>query len=103
MIEGLKIRIGGTELQELCTKRAIYHGERAAMYAQQEESLTQAGVESVMNLSNGDPRERLKTKLREHMADSDEMHFIAAHIVADAQYQLDSNDLSKLGITRRGW
>lgn len=92
----------GTELRELCTKRAEHHRQRAKVYAGQEASMEQNEIEG-MNYSNGDPKRVLKDKREQHEAESGELDFIAAHLVSDEQYLLDAAALSKLGISRRGY
>lgn len=99
MIEGLKVTVVGTELRELCLKRAGHHRTRAAVYAEQKASMDKSEI-GEMTYSNGDPKRVLKDKLERHAAEAGEMDFIAAHLVADEHYLLDSSALSKLGIAR---
>lgn len=97
MIEGLNVTIVGTELKELCTKRADHHRARAKVYADQQASM-EANEIGEMTYSNGDPKRMLKDKTQQHESEAGELDFIAAHLVADEQYLLDSSALVKLGI-----
>lgn len=97
MIEGLKVTIVGTELRELCTKRAEHHRQRAKVYAGQKASMEENEI-GEMTYSNGDPKRVLKDKQTQHESEAGELDFIAAHLVADEQYLLDSSALVKLGI-----
>ena len=102
MIEGLKVTIGGVELRTLCMKRAAWHVNRAAVYAAQEKSMVSAEIEAT-RYSGGDPKRALRDKYEQHEAEAGEMEFIAKHLKLDADYRLDASDLSKLGISKRGW
>lgn len=102
MIEGLKVTIVGTELRELCIKRAEHHRQRAKVYAGQKASMEENEI-GEMTYSNGDPKRVLKDKQEQHEAESGELDFIAAHLVAGEQYLLDSSALAKLGISKRGY
>lgn len=102
MIEGLKVTIVGTELRDLCAKRAEHHRQRAKVYAGQEASMEENEIEG-MTYSNGDPKRVLKDKREQHESEAGELDFIAAHLIADEQYLLDSSALAKLGISRRGY
>jgi hypothetical protein len=102
MIEGLKVTIGGTELADLCGKRAAHHRKRAKVYAEQAANLTAAQIEG-MTYSNGDPRRALNDQQHEHEASAAEMEFIENHIVLNEQYLLDRDALYKLGITKSSY
>ena len=102
MIEGLKITIEGTELKELCAKRAQHHLERSVAYAGQLASMEKAEIEG-MQYSGGDPKRALRDKKEQHDAEASEMDFIAAHIVTSETYMLDKDALYKLGISKRGY
>lgn len=101
MIEGLKVTVAGTELRELCIKRAEHHRERSKVYAGQIVSMEQNEIEG-MNYSNGDPKQTLGDKKREHDAEASELDFIAEHLQPTEQYLLNSDALHKLGIATRG-
>lgn len=102
MIEGLKVTVVGTELRELCSKRAEHHRQRASVYAGQEASMEANEIEG-MGYSNGDPKRVLKDKRTQHEAEAGELDFIAAHLVGEEQYLLDSSALHKLGISQRSY
>lgn len=97
MIEGLKVTIVGTELRELCTKRADHHLQLAKHYSDQQASM-EANEIGEMTYSNSDPKSVLKDKKKHHESEAGELDFIASHLVADEQYLLDSSALVKLGI-----
>lgn len=102
MIEGLKVTIVGTELKELCTKRAEHHRQRAKVYAGQKASMEENEI-GEMSYSNGDPKRVLKDKQEQHEAESGELDFIAAHLVPTEDYLLDASALCKLGISKRSY
>lgn len=102
MIEGLKVTIGGTDLRELCRKRAEHHRQRAKVYADQKASLEENEI-GAMTYSGGDPKRALQDKQAQHEAEAGELDFIADHLVVGEQYLLDASALSKLGIARRGY
>ncbi len=102
MIEGLKVTIVGTELRELCLKRAEHHRQRARVYAGQKASMEENEI-GEMAYSNGDPKLVLKDKQEMHEAEAGELDFIAAHLISDEQYSLDASALVKLGISKRGY
>ena len=102
MIEGLKPQVGGQKLSKLCIDRSQYHTERAKAYSEQLESMEKAEIEG-MNYTNGDPKRAMRDKRDQHIADAEEMLFIAQNINEAETYILDSADLQKLGISRRGY
>jgi hypothetical protein len=99
MIEGLKVTIVGNELRELCAKRADHHRDRSKVYGEQIAMMEKNEVEG-MNYTGGDPKRALADKQTEHESQAGEMDFIAAHLVADEQYLLDSQALVRLGIAK---
>ncbi len=101
MIEGLKVTIVGTELRDLCAKRADHHRERSKAYAEQIVSMERNKVEG-MNYSGGDPMQALTDKKSQHDGEAGELDFIAEHLQATEQYLLGRDDLHKLGIANRG-
>ncbi len=102
MIEGLKVTVVGTELKELCLKRAEHHKQRAGVYAAQATSMEENEI-GAMNYSNGDPKRAIKDKQNQHENDSSELKFIADHLIADEQYLLERADLARIGIAQRGY
>lgn len=76
-----------------------HHRQRSKVYAEQVASMEKNEVEG-MNYTGGDPKRALRDKLDEHESQAGEMDFIAAHLVADEQYLLDSSALCKLGIAK---
>jgi len=102
MIEGLKVTIKGTELQDLCAARAAYHQERAEVYATQLTNMEAAQIEG-MQYSGGDPAKALKDKQMQHISEAGELDFIATHLVSTEDYLLGKEDLYKLGIAKRGY
>lgn len=102
MIEGLKVTVNGTELRELCIKRATHHRERAKVYESQRASMEENEIEG-MAYSNGDPKKVLKDKWTEHKSEAAELEFISEHLIPNEQYLLDAPALSKLGIARSRW
>jgi hypothetical protein len=103
MIEGLKVTIKGTELRQLCLKRAKHHLARAKVYAQQESVMVQSRIEGAASSSGSDPVRDIKDKREEHESGASEMSFIADHIVPRESYLLDLSALSKLGIAKSRW
>lgn len=99
MIEGLKPTVSGEKLKDLCIARASYHTQRAEKYQEQVDSMERAEIEG-MNYTNGDPKRALKDKQNQHLADAEEMLFLAQNINVYETYILDSGDLQKLGICR---
>ena len=99
MIEGLQVKVVGQELRELCETRSKYHSERALVYEQQAKAMEEAKIEGA-NVSGGDPVQNLKSKMESHLAEADEMKFIAAHIDINECYLLGREDLYKLGIVK---
>ena len=99
MIEGLKVTIVGTELKELCAKRADHHRNRAKVYAGQKASMEENEI-GEMSYSNGDPKRVLKDKQEQHESECGELDFIAAHLVPTEEYLLDGAALCKLGIAK---
>jgi hypothetical protein len=99
VIEGLKVTVNGVELRLICHKRAKYHQERAAKYAEQIESMKEGQIEG-MAYTNGDPIRSLQDRLVQHEAEESEMRFIEDHIALNESYLLGKEDLVKLGITK---
>ena len=99
MIEGLKVTIVGTELRDLCAKRADHHRERAKTYGEQIAMMEKNAVEG-MNYTGGDPVRALTDKRTEHESQAGEMDFIAAHINVGENYLLDNQALVRLGICK---
>lgn len=99
MIEGLKVTIVGTELRDLCTKRAEHHRDRSKVYGEQIAMMEKNEVEG-MNYTGGDPKRALADKQTEHDSQAGEMAFIAAHIDLSENYLLDSQALVRLGIAK---
>ena len=101
VIEGLKVTVAGQEVAELATKQAGFHAERAAFYAKQVELYAGIqGGDAARLTSHQDPKEAAQQKRSEHQEKADHLHFIAAHVKADAEYLLDSNALSTLGVLK---
>lgn len=97
IIEGIKITINGTELQELCQNQATHHFERATVYAEQLLAMKANEIEG-MEYSGGDPTKAISDRRDKHKAEAQELKFIADHINPAATYILDTRDLAKLGI-----
>jgi hypothetical protein len=97
MIEGLKVTVGGSELQKLCAARARHHEEREEVYANQIETMESNQIEG-MAYSNGDPVKALKDRQAQHENEGREMRFIAEHIDLGETYLLDRDALHRLGI-----
>jgi hypothetical protein len=102
MIEGLKPTVSGVKLRDICLSRAAHHIDRSKKYDEQLQSMERAEIEG-MNYTNGDPKQALRQKRDMHIADSEEMVFLAENLDVSETYILDSDDLSKLGICRRGY
>ena len=102
MIQGLKPTVSGTKLKSLCIARGEHHIERAKKYFEQIKSMEANEIEG-MNYTNGDPKRALKEKRDQYLADAEEMAFLADNIDESESYILDSSDLGKLGICRRGY
>ena len=99
MIEGLKPKVIGSKLQQICLDRSMHHCNRADKYAEQLRSMEANEIDG-MAYTNGDPKRALRDKRDQHIADAAEMVFLAEHIDANETYILDVNDLTKLGICR---
>ena len=99
MINGLKVTIAGSELISICKKRAEYHEDRAATYAEQVQRMQADAIEGAQ-YTNGNPIQALKERQAKHEGDHGEMLFIAEHLVASESYLLDREDLVKIGVTK---
>lgn len=99
MIEGLKVTVEATELRALCIARGQYHMDRSAVYENQLKNMEQAEIEG-MNYSNGDPKKVMREKIDDHIAQANELEFIADHLKEGEEYLLERDDLVKLGISQ---
>jgi hypothetical protein len=107
MIEGLKVTVAGTELRDLCAKRADYHRTRAAAYSKKiaafgkgddgdDESESQ--LHALMSSTTANPAKQLTERHRQHIAAAEELEFTAAHIDASERYLLERDDLMRIGV-----
>jgi hypothetical protein len=103
MIEGLNVTVSGSELRDLCHKRAEHCSSQAIKARTQG-----AGIEDdelgETGYTNGDPVRALKDLAERYEQQSMEMRFYGDHIDLDEKYLLSSNDLRQLGIVKsRGY
>jgi hypothetical protein len=98
MIQGLQVTLSATELQQLCTQRAEHHRERAAFYKNQHDTL-RAAIRSAQ-YTGADPKGALKRQYSDHLTAAQELDFIASHLDMDERYQIDRQDMQRLGICR---
>ncbi|MBL9176801.1 MAG: hypothetical protein JNM65_01985 [Verrucomicrobiaceae bacterium] len=96
MIQGLQVTLSATELQQLCTRRAEHHRERAAFYKSQHDTLREA-IRSAQ-YTGADPKMTLRRQHADHLLAAQEMDFIASHLDMDERYQIDRQDMQRLGI-----
>lgn len=109
MIEGLHIDVPGAEVRELLQKRATYFQERHRFYVQQlaqlETALGPADLAAGrFNVSSmrSDPRDALKSKVRQHARSLRYTRFLADHSIVGETYRLSTSDLERLGILEDG-
>lgn len=102
MIEGLKVTVAGSEVAELAMKQASFHRERQAFYQGQLDLY--AGqpqqMSGIQYSSMQDPKQAAQQKHSEHENKALHLEFIAAHLRADEQYLLTSQDLQVIGVVR---
>lgn len=100
MIEGLKVTVPGTEVQQLLLKRAEHHVSRREFYQKQVDKLTDAGVEEHEQKmsSSSDPVREAKQGVERHIAKEKEVRFLAQFVDTNAQFLLDTGDLQSLGV-----
>lgn len=96
MIQGLQVTLSATELQQLCTRRAEHHRERAAFYKNQHDTLREA-IRSA-HYTGADPKGSLRRQHADHLLAAQELDFIASHLDMDECYQIDRQDMQRLGI-----
>ena len=99
MIEGLTVTIPGTELVAMCLKQAEFHEARVEFYNNQKEALPDLDddVPEFSNVSKA-PQQMMKDRIKVHRTEAEEMRFYAKYLKASEEYQLDRNDLSRLGV-----
>lgn len=94
MIEGLKIHVKGDELQALCAARSAYHTNKAEDYRK-----NLASLEEISNPNSSlNPKREVSERMAQHTTSAAELDFIGTHLVLGETYELDRNDLVKLGI-----
>jgi len=99
MIEGLKVTIPGSELVAMCLRHAEFHEGRVEFYSSQQEALPEIDddVPEFSNVSKA-PQQMMKDRIKVHKTEAQELRFYAKYLKADEEYQLERNDLAKLGI-----
>lgn len=106
VIEGLLLQVPGSEVKELLQKKASYHRGRAADYQKTYDTLVAVlgpiKDEDMPKMSSygSDDRSKSKEGIERHTAKAEEDEFLATHIVVGAMYQLDTNDLTRLGVVK---
>lgn len=102
VIDGLKVTVKGTEVVELAKKQAAFHADRAAFYGKQIELYegVQDSATGLQYTSHQDPKSAAQQKQTEHAGKADQLHFIATHIKADAEYMLGNDALATLGVIK---
>jgi hypothetical protein len=106
VIEGLRLRVPGTEVKSLLEKKAAYHRDRAADYKKTYDTLVSVlgpiKDEDMPKMSSmgADDRSKAQDGHQRHSANAAEDEFLAAHIVEGAAYQLDATDLHRLGVLK---
>lgn len=106
VIEGLTLHVPGTEVKDLLNKKAAYHRGRAADYQKTYDTLVAVlgpvDEEDMPKMSSMGENDRTKAKngIERHTNNAIEDEFLAAHIVTDAAYRLDTNDLQRLGVLK---
>lgn len=101
MIHGLKVTIMGGELIGLCARRVAALTAKADGYADTLSKVDKLGDDLARH--SGDPRERMKEREQEHRQEAAELAFIGTHLVASETYELDRQDLQRLGIVSKGY
>lgn len=99
MIEGLKIDVSSTELEEHLSKRVEYHTERAEFYGLQVQNLKAGGV-GILAQSN-DPVSSLEGSEKSHQDKAAFYRFMKDHVIPDETYRLTEQDLVRLEIVSR--
>jgi len=100
MIQGLQVTLSASELQQLCTQRAGHHRERAAFYKNQHDTLREA-IRSA-HYTGADPKSALRCQQSDHLIAAQELEFIASHLDMGERYQIDRQDMQRLGICQSG-
>lgn len=102
IIDGLKVTVAGAEVAELARKQASFHTERAGFYSRQIEMYAgvQDGAPGAQYTSHQDPKAAALQKQQEHQQKAEHLEFIAGHVKADAEYLLDNQALSTLGVLK---
>lgn len=98
MIEGLHVTVSGTELAGIISVRVSDLRARAgklAKFREQTETLRDE-ININSNVSKVDPEQAIG-QLRE---EATELEFLAAHLVPTETYQLDHDDLRRIGVVK---
>jgi len=93
MIEGLKFKLTGAELVELCRNTADYHLKKVELYATQLEVLGRSDEEIPEGYTSHDPKRDAMRKVREHERQHKQYKFLADHVVSGDEYILSLQDL----------
>lgn len=100
-IEGLKVRIEQAELERIMRSASKYHAGRAASYRAQAQVFApdnKEGDEENLRLTSVQtPYRQMMEKVKEHSSKSEELEFMADHLIPDAVYILDRHDLRSVG------
>jgi hypothetical protein len=100
MIEGLKVKVKGLELMDICRKRALELRAKAEAVERQVDAIAEVGIEAT---GSSDPKRALADRRRNLEADASELDFTAAHLDAAEDYLLDRSDLARIGIWRSAY
>jgi hypothetical protein len=106
VIEGLKLFVPGTEVKSLLEKKAAHHRRRAADYQKTYDTLVSVlgpiNEEDLPKMSSmgADDRSKSKEGIQRHTTNAIEDEFLAAHIVVERPYLLETTDLHRLGVLK---
>jgi hypothetical protein len=94
MIEGLKIELSSTELQEHLAAKATYHEARGDAYKAQAVEIRKLGGTNVAQ--SNDPAHSLEMSRDQHYKRADYFGFLSARIIPNETYRLQEHDLERL-------
>lgn len=117
MIEGFKVQVAASELQEKLRTRATWHRDRAKIQdekrvaleqvtAKTRELLAAQGVdddEASGLLVTGGTTAGYGKQMVHHRARAAYLEWLASHVVAGETYQLDEEELFRFEIIERLW
>ena len=100
MIEGVKIEVSSSELEDHLAERANHHHDKHEFYTKQVQSLKDGGIRDNPGVSN-DPIASLEHSAKSHKEKAGLFGFLVDHVIPNEVYRLSENDLTRLEIVSR--